>query len=339
MRRGKYLASAFFLLFWAAGNLLPAATPAGEGSTVFQSESFDLVSINTAFLINMMHDLGYVQEKIPLQDARLDVVHQRFAWYKVGLASAFLYETQGNPGGEHYKPKAFASFLPVGLHAPLYSTPEWNLGLNGTFYWANYLSRASLAGSNYWEYWKHYPKLFELTAGAELSALVSFNIGYRFQWGDKPAHGLGKWNDVISHNDYSHWFAEVNIGLQSMTRTEKPRFLSYSSPFLVLENPHRETYTLHSYNNLLIPLDLSNLGRVASRDLSVSVTNSDSLNVTCNLSPAHLNELVPGAKTTLVLSLENSAMVENIRSGIFRIKVTDAKGNSADYSLLIDLQP
>jgi len=328
------------MLFLGFNSLFAAEDDVPEATQPFyQCEQFNLISINDAFLVNMMQDMKYIQEKIPLQDARLDLLHRRYPWFMLGAASTFLYEQPGNLVGEHYKPHVFVSLFPLGCHVPVVNKPGWHAGLSGTCYWLNYLDKSSLPRKNYFTYWTEYPKLVELTAGLEASALLSFNVGYRFQIGHKSVHSPGNWQTVINNNHYQHWFAEVNIGLQTMTRKEASRFISSPRSVLNLEQSNPGLNTLYSFNNLLIPINLINTGNAASKDIEVSVVNQDNLPVEYHLNYVYVDAVAPAARVMLILSVAKNDVVTAAQSGTFHIFVTDSNGVTAGCSVLVNLQP
>ncbi len=213
----------FIFLFLSAVSLLSSQQVQTE-QPAQKSDHFNLVSINSSFLIHLMSDLEKIQKHIPLQGSRLDVLHRRYSWFRYGTVSAFLFETDSNPAGKDYIPRAFISFLPLGGDYLLVNKRKWNFGISGMLYWANYMQHVAIP-SNVNDYITDYPKLLEVNLRAEISALLNLQAGYRYEFGKGKNDDFKRWEKIIRQNDYSGFFIELNIGLQSLHRKERIRFI------------------------------------------------------------------------------------------------------------------
>jgi hypothetical protein len=331
------------LIFCMAGLLMSSTLLCAQAVSAvdYTSEHFDLVSINHAFLINLMEDLEAAQKSIPLQDARLDVACKRQSYFTYGLASLFLFETIDNPMGADYQPKGIVSLAPIGLHYPLKDRETWHLGFTARLHWAAFIDKRTLEDITLQRYLKHYPKLAEVAVGLELPALMTFQAGYRKQFWDNSSALTGSFAGINPHRDYNRWYAEINIGLQTRQKVQKRKMSASTTAWLALSYPDNDIVSLYAGDQAELELNLTNNGKKPAYNILLNAANETDLPVFLTLTPETIPILNPGETSTIVLTLTADDKVGHTTNGNIRLSALDAKGNPADcaISVMIEKNP
>lgn len=304
-----------------------------------RAEHFDLISINHAMFIHLMEDLSYLQAHVPVQDARLDVLHQSYPYFRYGLMSGFLYETVTNPVGQGYEPQGFVSLLPMGLQVPIRGKKNWQANFYTMFYWANYIDTKSMENITFKSYLHDYPKLAEAGFEIALSALITCKAGYRQQLWKNNNENLGSFSDINPTRGYSRLFAEVNIGLQTLTHLEKTQLMQLTSAKLNIDYKDEGINILSPGDSLQIQIVVSNKGKFTAKDIRLYVTNEADLPLKAELSTLQISRLKADEELSCVLKITADSKFERPTSGNITVVAIDKQGNTADCVIPILIEP